>query len=577
MEPSLPDDALVAAYLRRLGYGEAEAAKYANSRPLAGEKPSQAFLSELARRHVLRIPFENLEQHSGLVGTTEARYARLADPKEAVKRLAFGCRGGVCFDLNPAFVWLLRGLGAKARLSMSWVYGSDGFIPEPSHCVILVDTPEGVLLVDPGFGDPVRIAITMEGKVSDGLATYEVANNEDESTPSYTKVLKRERGTASSSLHLPNLEDNELDNCEAESTILYAFRPEDDLKFDDEDLKNGLASILAPGKTLFSQKKFIVQGLPKGYMVLSERRFRKVENTTTTEEVAIAEGDTEAWESFASKIFAAPLTQIPLDPKVNEAPPRPQAANGYATKGSFNGGGSIGKSQASYGTAVSKAKNLGSISANQIAVGGAGAGGGLGLNRPGFGPKVNHFSGAGGQATKTIAIPEDIRTTWQQVLDDSSPTSWVYCIYTADGKGLEMKNFGSGGLSDFKKEVESNETIAWGGFRCYGVDRRGALECKRPKFVFVQHKPESASAIKKAKQGSHKTDVKDALSGCHLDVVVENLADLEEQSLMDRLQAATGAHKPNGYEFDEGVFLEADFYGLGIGKQCKGETSTGLN
>jgi len=58
-----------------------------------------------------------------------------------------------------------------------------------------------------------------------------------------------------------------------------------------------------------------------------------------------------------------------------------------------------------------------------------------------------------------------------------------------------------------------------------------------------------------------------------MDVVVESLADLDEQALIQKLTAAAGAHKPNGYEFDPGNFLEADFYGLGIGKDCKAETS----
>lgn len=85
------------------------------------------------------------------------------------------------------------------------------------------------------------------------------------------------------------------------------------------------------------------------------------------------------------------------------------------------------------------------------------------------------------------------------------------------------------------------------------------------------YKPEEVSMIKKAKQASHKGDIKDAINGAHLDVVVETMADLAEQELITKLQAAT-AHKPNGYEFDEGSFMEADYYGLGIGKDCKSET-----
>jgi hypothetical protein len=236
------------------------------------------------------------------------------------------------------------------------------------------------------------------------------------------------------------------------------------------------------------------------------------------------------------------------------------------------GSGAAGGVQASRAAAVSASKNLGLVDARSLAVGGAGAGGGLGLNAPGYGSKVQHFSGGGGGGGKSIQVHADIHSTWQQVMDDGNTSvGWVYCEYSADGKSLELTDSGAGGLPELKQRLGSS--IAWGGFRCVAVDRRGGVECKRPKFVFVQYKPEAASAIKKAKAASHKGDVKDALSGAHIDVAVESLKDLDEQALIGKLQAATGAHKPNGYEFEDGVFLEADYYGLGIGKDCRGETA----
>jgi len=237
-----------------------------------------------------------------------------------------------------------------------------------------------------------------------------------------------------------------------------------------------------------------------------------------------------------------------------------------ALKGSFCFGGS------SQEAAASKAKNLGTMSINSLALGGAGSGGGLGLNAPGFGAKVKHFAGAAPAGKKSLEVNPEVTEAWMRVVDDADPLMWIYCAYSSDGKNLELAQTGTGGLSEFKAAL--GETIAWGGFRCYGVDQRGNLECKRPKFILVQHKPETAPAMKKAKQGSHKGEVKAALNGAHLDVTVENLDDLEEQRLIEKLQAATGAHKPNGYQFEEGIVLEADFYELGIGKNCKGESSS---
>eukprot|EP00929_Paragymnodinium_shiwhaense_P004255 TRINITY_DN10504_c0_g1_i1.p1 TRINITY_DN10504_c0_g1~~TRINITY_DN10504_c0_g1_i1.p1 ORF type:complete len:347 (-),score=109.09 TRINITY_DN10504_c0_g1_i1:98-1138(-) len=238
-----------------------------------------------------------------------------------------------------------------------------------------------------------------------------------------------------------------------------------------------------------------------------------------------------------------------------------------------NNNNDVTKTEASFQSALSKAKNFGTVGTGSLAVGGAGQGGGLGLNRPGFGPKVQHFGGpVGGSASVGVelSVTEDIKKAWQDVQEDGPAADWVLCTYSANSKNLELKATGKG-LSGLKAEL--GEELAWAGLRCFGVDKRGGLECRRPKYINLQYKPEMASSIKKARMGSHKSAVKAALTGTHLDVVVESMADLEEKNLIQKLQAATGAHKPNGYEFDEGVFMEADFYGLGIGASCKGETA----
>merc|ERR1719408_736315 len=86
---------------------------------------------------------------------------------------------------------------------------------------------------------------------------------------------------------------------------------------------------------------------------------------------------------------------------------------------------------------------------------GAGAGGGFGLNAPGFGVKVQHFAGggAGVAAKKQIEVSQEIVNAWQNVQDDSNPTSWVYCKYSADLKKLELQAKGDGGLKEFKAQI----------------------------------------------------------------------------------------------------------------------------
>lgn len=233
----------------------------------------------------------------------------------------------------------------------------------------------------------------------------------------------------------------------------------------------------------------------------------------------------------------------------------------------------MAKAAESKAKAEQQGKSLGSVDHKSLMVGGAGAGGGFGLNAPGYGVKVTHFAGGGSgvAAKKQIDISADIANAWTNVMSDESKTSWLYCKYSDNMKELSLQATGEGGLSEFKQQV--GESMAWGAFRCYGVDKRGGTEVRRTKFVFVQVRPEGVNMVKKSKQATHKGDVKSVITNTHLDVAVETIADLDEQGLITKLQAATGAHKPNGYEFDVGNFIEADYYGLGIGKDCKGETA----
>jgi hypothetical protein len=145
--------------------------------------------------------------------------------------------------------------------------------------------------------------------------------------------------------------------------------------------------------------------------------------------------------------------------------------------------------------------------------------------------------------------------------DDNDPTHFVLGKYSDDGKVLEMHSTGDGRLGAFVEALKDlgDAKIGWGGFRCYGVDDRGNTISKRAKMVFVQYMPGSAPAMKKAKMGSQKGVTKAAFTKAHCDIMVEDPAtDLVKDDLVKTLQAATGAHKPNGYEFEVGEFVDAD-------------------
>eukprot|EP00616_Rhizochromulina_sp_CCMP1243_P007144 CAMPEP_0118966420 /NCGR_PEP_ID=MMETSP1173-20130426/3892_1 /TAXON_ID=1034831 /ORGANISM="Rhizochromulina marina cf, Strain CCMP1243" /LENGTH=246 /DNA_ID=CAMNT_0006915197 /DNA_START=13 /DNA_END=753 /DNA_ORIENTATION=- len=198
---------------------------------------------------------------------------------------------------------------------------------------------------------------------------------------------------------------------------------------------------------------------------------------------------------------------------------------------------------------------------------GAGAGGGLGLNAPGAGPKVRHFAAA---STKGVQLPPDLEAVWEDIISGKD-MNWVMMQYDDAGKALSVTATGEGGLSEFKAHLD--ESLAWGGFRCTAVDDRQNTTSRRPKFVFVQYMPSTAPAMRRAKMGSHKGTLKAVMHSAHLDMMVETPDELTETDLVARLQAATGAHKPNGYEFDPGVTTSAE--GFLNGMSAEMETALG--
>ncbi len=82
----------------------------------APPKPTLAFLERLHERHLLRVPFENLNIHL-------KRPIRLDIPS-LFDKIVRQKRGGFCYELNHLFHWLLRSLGydsilVSARVKMN--------------------------------------------------------------------------------------------------------------------------------------------------------------------------------------------------------------------------------------------------------------------------------------------------------------------------------------------------------------------------------------------------------------------------------------------------------------------------
>ncbi len=99
-------------------------------------------LAELHERHLLSVPFENLDTHMDTRIVLEVPW--LYD------KIVVRGRGGFCYELNGLFAELLRDLGHEVDLLSARVYGEGQRLGPPfDHMALLVD---GAWLADVGFG-----------------------------------------------------------------------------------------------------------------------------------------------------------------------------------------------------------------------------------------------------------------------------------------------------------------------------------------------------------------------------------------------------------------------------------------
>ena len=149
------------AYLARIGYG-------------GDLDPTIETLTALHRKHVLSIPFENLDILLGRpIGL---------DLESLQAKLVLGRRGGYCFEQNTLFAAVLERLGFEiTRLAARVRMGDDRSTPR-THMILAVDVGETRLLADVGFGgdtllDP--IAFDNEEPVRQAAWTFRLGQEGD--------------------------------------------------------------------------------------------------------------------------------------------------------------------------------------------------------------------------------------------------------------------------------------------------------------------------------------------------------------------------------------------------------------
>ena len=144
---------MIDEYLKRIGY----------------DGPHDATLPTLRAlhlRHLLTVPFENLDIHvPRMIVLDEARI---------IDKIVRQHRGGFCYELNGAFAALLRALGFDVTLLSARVVSADGkHGPEFDHMTLLVRIDGKRWLADVGFGESFLLPLSFDEPDDSGYRLQE--------------------------------------------------------------------------------------------------------------------------------------------------------------------------------------------------------------------------------------------------------------------------------------------------------------------------------------------------------------------------------------------------------------------
>lgn len=149
---------------------------------LSSKPPRLELLRAVHRRHVLAIPYENLDVVSG---TAVSR-----DPRTIHRKLVECRRGGWCYEMNGLLAWALSELGFQVtQLAGAVMRRERGDLALGNHLVLRVDLEERPWIADVGLGDGLLEPIPLcEDTIEQGDAEYRLERLDDEAWRFHNRI-----------------------------------------------------------------------------------------------------------------------------------------------------------------------------------------------------------------------------------------------------------------------------------------------------------------------------------------------------------------------------------------------------
>ncbi|KAL0484069.1 coactosin [Acrasis kona] len=143
-----------------------------------------------------------------------------------------------------------------------------------------------------------------------------------------------------------------------------------------------------------------------------------------------------------------------------------------------------------------------------------------------------------------------INEAWSEIRAEGGKTNWMLLGYdeeNSDKQNIKVKlvGKGTGGYDEFVKQLSDDKAL-YGVFRVIAVDD----DSRRTKFVFVTFLGSKLVPLKRARVSTHKSAFAKLFNGFHAEVYASSEDDLSKDEIVKKLNSATGAHKPKGYEFE---------------------------